>query len=194
MSERNFLFSYSQNYLNHGYKELEIPAGKIGNHQISKGHLHIWPRGDFMLIALPNMDGSFTVTLFLSYDEGEFNFENLTSEKKITEFTAYNKIVMYKTEITDFILMHNYLQSNHDYYVSSIDVMAFPNYTDEKNVETGTLIVWEKCDLMDEWTSLLLKKYFLGINGLSKQELQENESRIEIIENLIIIAGRDADD
>ena len=86
LSERKFLFSYSQNYLNHGYKELEIPADKSGNHQISKGHLHIWPRGDFMLIALPNLDGSFTVTLFLSYDEGEFNFENLTSEKKITEF------------------------------------------------------------------------------------------------------------
>ncbi|WP_051605717.1 NAD(P)/FAD-dependent oxidoreductase [Polaribacter sp. Hel_I_88] len=86
ISERKFLFSYSQNYLNHGYKELEIPADKNGKHQISKGHLHIWPRGDFMLIALPNMDGSFTVTLFLSYDEGEFNFENLTSEEKITEF------------------------------------------------------------------------------------------------------------
>lgn len=86
ISERKFLFSYSQNYLNHGYKELEIPADKNGNHQISKGHLHIWPRGDFMLIALPNMDGSFTVTLFLSYDEGEYNFNNLTSEEKITAF------------------------------------------------------------------------------------------------------------
>ncbi|WP_298765189.1 NAD(P)/FAD-dependent oxidoreductase [uncultured Polaribacter sp.] len=86
ISERKFLFSYSQNYLNHGYKELEIPADKTGNHQISKAHLHIWPRGDFMLIALPNMDGSFTVTLFLSYNEGEFNFENLTSEEKITAF------------------------------------------------------------------------------------------------------------
>jgi kynurenine 3-monooxygenase len=86
MSERKFLFSYSQNYLNHGYKELEIPANKQGNHQISKGHLHIWPRGDFMLIALPNMDGSFTVTLFLSYDEGAFNFENLTTKEKITAF------------------------------------------------------------------------------------------------------------
>ena len=84
--EKKFLFSYSQNYLNHGYKELEIPSNKQGNHQISKGHLHIWPRGDFMLIALPNLDGSFTVTLFLSYDEGEFNFENLTSEEKITTF------------------------------------------------------------------------------------------------------------
>ena len=86
VSERKFLFSYSQNYLNHGYKELEIPADKNGNHQISKGHLHIWPRGDFMLIALPNRDGSFTVTLFLSYDEGEFNFENLVTEEKITTF------------------------------------------------------------------------------------------------------------
>ncbi|WP_233883480.1 FAD-dependent oxidoreductase [Tenacibaculum piscium] len=81
-----FLFSYSQNYLSHGYKELEIPADKQGNHQISNAHLHIWPRGAYMLIALPNMDGSFTVTLFLSYDEGEYNFENLTSEEKITEF------------------------------------------------------------------------------------------------------------
>ena len=86
ISERKFLFSYSQNYLNHGYKELEIPADKNGNHQISKGYLHIWPRGDFMLIALPNMDGSFTVTLFLSYEEGEYNFNNLTTEEKITAF------------------------------------------------------------------------------------------------------------
>ncbi|MCG8883713.1 FAD-dependent monooxygenase [Tenacibaculum finnmarkense] len=84
--ERKFLFSYSQNYLSHGYKELEIPANKIGNHQISNEHLHIWPRGAYMLIALPNMDGSFTVTLFLSYDEGKYNFNNLTSEEKITEF------------------------------------------------------------------------------------------------------------
>ncbi|WP_440069413.1 FAD-dependent monooxygenase [Tenacibaculum discolor] len=84
--ERKFLFSYSQNFLAHGYKELEIPADKLGNHQISKDHLHIWPRGEYMLIALPNLDGSFTVTLFLSYDEGEYNFNNLTTEEKITEF------------------------------------------------------------------------------------------------------------
>jgi kynurenine 3-monooxygenase len=84
--EKKFLFSYSQNYLTHGYKELEIPASKAGNHQISKDHLHIWPRGQYMLIALPNLDGSFTVTLFLSYDEGEYNFNNLTHIEKVTEF------------------------------------------------------------------------------------------------------------
>ncbi len=84
--ERKFLFSYSQNYLTHGYKELEIPATENGSHQISKDHLHIWPRGEYMLIALPNMDGSFTVTLFLGNEEGVYNFKNLDSESKITAF------------------------------------------------------------------------------------------------------------
>ena len=79
-------FSVTQNFLTHGYKELEIPSDINGHHKISKDHLHIWPRGDYMLIALPNRDGSFTVTLFLSYSEGEYNFDNLVSEKKIIEF------------------------------------------------------------------------------------------------------------
>ncbi|MFD2566255.1 FAD-dependent oxidoreductase [Pseudotenacibaculum haliotis] len=79
-------FTVSQEFLTHGYKELEIPADENGNHLISKNHLHIWPRGKYMLIALPNMDGSFTVTLFLSFSEGEYNFENLTSEEKISAF------------------------------------------------------------------------------------------------------------
>tara|TARA_R110002073_G_scaffold53840_4_gene138819 strand:+ start:32045 stop:33427 length:1383 start_codon:yes stop_codon:yes gene_type:complete len=78
-------FKVSQEFLTHGYKELEIPAAK-GNHQISKDHLHIWPRGDYMLIALPNMDGSFTVTLFLSYSDGKYNFNNLITEENIKEF------------------------------------------------------------------------------------------------------------
>ena len=79
-------FSVTQDFLTHGYKELEIPADKNGNHVISKEYLHIWPRGDYMLIALPNMDGSFTVTLFLSYSEGLYNFDNLITEEKIIEF------------------------------------------------------------------------------------------------------------
>lgn len=79
-------FTVAQEFLSHGYKELEIPAAIDGRHQISKNHLHIWPRGDYMLIALPNLDGSFTVTLFLSYSEGLYNFDNLVSEEKIKEF------------------------------------------------------------------------------------------------------------
>ena len=55
----------SEDLLEHGYKELTLPPDAFGNHLIHKNALHIWPRGGFMLIALPNLDGSFTVTLFL---------------------------------------------------------------------------------------------------------------------------------
>ena len=58
-------FNYSQHYIEHGYKELTIPAGPGGTFLLEKHALHIWPRADFMLIALPNLDGSFTCTLFL---------------------------------------------------------------------------------------------------------------------------------
>ena len=84
--ERKFLFSFSQNYLTHGYKELTIQPTKSGEFKAFKNALHIWPRGDFMIIALPNLEGSFTVTLFLSYDTGEYNFNNLTTPEIVTEF------------------------------------------------------------------------------------------------------------
>lgn len=79
-------FQVSQEFLTHGYKELSIPAGKAGEHLIYKNALHIWPRGENMVIALPNMDGSFTVTLFLSYKSGEYNFENLKTPEKVREY------------------------------------------------------------------------------------------------------------
>lgn len=83
---KKFLFSFSQAYLTHGYKELSILPKPNGDYKIHKNALHIWPRGSFMLIALPNLDGSFTVTLFLSYAEGEYNFNNLIDEDTVLEF------------------------------------------------------------------------------------------------------------
>jgi kynurenine 3-monooxygenase len=62
--------------LGHGYKELSIPAGPGGVFQMERNALHIWPRGEYMLIALPNADGSFTATLFLP-NRGEESFEAL---------------------------------------------------------------------------------------------------------------------
>lgn len=61
-------FDFSQSYLSHGYKELSIPAASDGGFRLEKGALHIWPRGEHMLIALPNLDGSFTVTLFQDFN------------------------------------------------------------------------------------------------------------------------------
>ena len=84
--ERKFLFSFSQEYLTHGYKELTILPTENGGYKTYKSALHIWPRGDFMVIALPNLDGSFTVTLFLSYAKGEYNFNNLNTQEIVTEF------------------------------------------------------------------------------------------------------------
>jgi len=78
-------YNYSQNFLKHGYKELVIPPSSTGEHVIDKNSLHIWPRESFMLIALPNPDGSFTATLFLQF-KGEISFKNLQMKKDIQMF------------------------------------------------------------------------------------------------------------
>jgi len=68
--------------LGHSYKELSIPAAPGGRFRMEKNALHIWPRGEYMLIALPNVDGSFTVTLFLP-NEGEESFQALTTPEAV---------------------------------------------------------------------------------------------------------------
>jgi kynurenine 3-monooxygenase len=78
-------FNFSQDYLTHGYKELTIPAGPGGEHRIEKNALHIWPRGNFMMIALPNLDGSFTCTLFWPF-EGPNSFMALKTEADVLAF------------------------------------------------------------------------------------------------------------
>jgi kynurenine 3-monooxygenase len=74
----------SQNYLEYGYKELAILPGKNGEWLMEKNALHIWPRGKYMMIALPNTDGTFTCTMFMPF-EGEVSFEKLKTEQDVTE-------------------------------------------------------------------------------------------------------------
>ncbi|CAN5183762.1 NAD(P)/FAD-dependent oxidoreductase [soil metagenome] len=78
-------FEYKQFYLEHGYKELVIPAGPNGEFLIEKNALHIWPRKSFMMIALPNIDGTFTCTLFMPF-EGENSFEKIKTKDDVTKF------------------------------------------------------------------------------------------------------------
>lgn len=85
--QRQSMFNYSQQFLNTGYKELNIPANADGTHKLDKNSLHIWPRNDFMLIALPNLDGSFTCTLFMPF-EGENSFEALKDRETLEKFFA----------------------------------------------------------------------------------------------------------
>lgn len=78
-------FNYSQSYLDSGYKELTIPPTSSGDYSMEPNALHIWPRGNFMLIALPNTDKSFTCTLFMPY-EGNPGFDEILNEADVTKF------------------------------------------------------------------------------------------------------------
>jgi kynurenine 3-monooxygenase len=78
-------FNFSQQYLDYGYKELTIPAGPRGGHLLETHALHIWPRGNHMLIALPNIDGTFACILFLPF-EGAGSFASLTIPAQVEQF------------------------------------------------------------------------------------------------------------
>lgn len=78
-------FNFSQDYIEHAYKELTIPADTTGNFQLEKNALHIWPRESFMMIALPNPDSTFTVTLFFPV-EGPVSFQSLQTDEQIKTF------------------------------------------------------------------------------------------------------------
>lgn len=78
-------FEYNQHYITAGYKELIIPPGPNGEFLLEKNALHIWPRGSFMMIALPNPDGNFTCTLFMPF-EGEKSFAKLKSREDVKKF------------------------------------------------------------------------------------------------------------
>ena len=85
MKTDGFNFTYNQSYLDHGYKELHIPPSSDRGWLLEKNALHIWPRKSFMMIALPNMDGSFTCTLFLAL-KGDVSFEKLDSDANVIRF------------------------------------------------------------------------------------------------------------
>lgn len=83
--QRRSRFDYSQEFIKVGYKELSILPNEDGTHKLDKHSFHIWPRGKFMLIAMPNIDGSFTCTLFMPF-EGEISFESITNKAEAKDF------------------------------------------------------------------------------------------------------------
>ena len=78
-------FEYDERYLDHGYKELTIPPGPNGSWRMEKNALHIWPRKSFMMIALPNPDGSFTCTLFWEF-KGPRSFATTKTDEQVMKF------------------------------------------------------------------------------------------------------------
>tara|TARA_A100001011_G_scaffold29742_1_gene28777 strand:- start:17005 stop:18330 length:1326 start_codon:yes stop_codon:yes gene_type:complete len=137
-------FNFSQDYLPHGYKELNIPP-KSGQAQMDINSLHIWPRGEFMLIALPNPDNTFTCTLFLPF-EGVDGFDNLKGDDEVMRF--FQK-----------------------YFSDAQDLM--PNLLDEfKSNPTSNLVtvrcypwVKEKVALMGDASHAIVPFYGQGMNS-----------------------------
>ena len=118
-------FDYHQYYIDCGYKELTIPAGENGIFLLEKNALHIWPRKDYMLIALPNLDGSFTCTLFFPF-KGEQSFEKLDTEEKVTTF--------FKETFPDIISLIPDLHKQffHNPVSSLVTVKCFPWIREDK--------------------------------------------------------------
>ena len=162
-------FQYSQFYIDFGYKELNIPAGKNGSFNMEKNALHIWPRGNYMLIALPNMDGSFTCTLFFPF-EGEPSFASLNTKEKVKSF--------FEKTFTDALPLMPTLEE--DFFInpvsSLVTVKCYPWIRDDKFALIGDAahaIVpffgqgmncgFEDCSVLDglieeykdDWTSIL---------------------------------------
>ncbi|MGB0431408.1 MAG: FAD-dependent oxidoreductase [Bacteroidia bacterium] len=119
-------FNYSQYYISSGYKELSMPPVPNTKWAIDKNYLHIWPRKDFMLIALPNLDGSFTCTLFMPFEGEETAFEKLNSDDEVMAF--------FKKYFADAVPhMSTLIQDWHDNATSSlVTVKSSPwNYKDK---------------------------------------------------------------
>jgi kynurenine 3-monooxygenase len=122
---RHDKFDYQQYYIDCGYKELTIPPTASGEFAMEVNALHIWPRKDYMLIALPNLDKSFTCTLFFPF-EGEASFSKLDTGEKV-------KIFFEKTFPDDVPLMPDYAKEFFSNPTSSlVTIKCFPWIREDK--------------------------------------------------------------
>ncbi len=128
--QRTDRFNFSQEYIPDGYKEILLPANEDGTHKLEKETLHIWPRGRFMLIALPNDDGSYTCTLFMPFENHEFCFDNLKTDADVIHF--------FKTVFPDFYdLVPNIHEIWHDFPMSSLALVRCYPWTKDRMVLLG---------------------------------------------------------
>ncbi|MEE9438931.1 MAG: NAD(P)/FAD-dependent oxidoreductase [Saprospiraceae bacterium] len=123
-------FEYNQHYIEDGYREILLPANEDGSYKLEKNSLHIWPRGRFMLIALPNEDGSFTCTLFMPFENHEFSFDKLKSKNDVEHF--------FKEVFSDFYnLMPNIAEVWQDHPLSSLAIIKCYPWAHGKTVLMG---------------------------------------------------------
>ncbi len=144
--QRRSRFDYSQDFIDIGYKELTIPANDDGTHKLDKNSFHIWPRGNFMFIAMPNLDGSFTSTLFLPF-EGEISFEGIKTKTQAKAF--------FKTYFPDVI---NGMDSlSEDFFKNPTSAMV--------TMKCYPWTYWDKVALVGDSAHAIVPFYGQGMNA-----------------------------
>uniref|UniRef100_A0A8C5MTQ3 Kynurenine 3-monooxygenase n=1 Tax=Leptobrachium leishanense TaxID=445787 RepID=A0A8C5MTQ3_9ANUR len=137
-------FNYSHVYIPHGYKELTIPP-KNGEFAMEQNYLHIWPRNTFMMIALPNLDKSFTCTLFMPFED----FEKLETRENVMEF--------FKTYFPDSIDLIGPNKLKEDFFLFPPQVLI--------SVKCSSFSIDNKCVLMGDAAHAVVPFYGQGMNA-----------------------------
>ncbi|EOB03306.1 Kynurenine 3-monooxygenase, partial [Anas platyrhynchos] len=141
---RQTRFNYSHEYIPHGYMELTIPP-RDGDFAMEPNYLHIWPRNTFMMIALPNMDKSFTCTLFMPFEE----FEKLTTGEQVLDF--------FQTYFPDSIPLIGERELKHDYFLLPAQAMI--------SVKCSSYHLASRCVLMGDAAHAVVPFYGQGMNA-----------------------------
>ncbi|XP_041418728.1 kynurenine 3-monooxygenase isoform X2 [Xenopus laevis] len=141
---RKSRFNYSHVYIPHGYKELTIPPRK-GEFAMEPNYLHIWPRNTFMMIALPNLDKSFTCTLFMPFED----FEKLTTGDQVVDF--------FKTYFPDSIKLIGKKKLTEDFFLLPPQAMI--------SVKCSSFCIDHKCVIMGDAAHAVVPFYGQGMNA-----------------------------
>lgn len=137
-------FNYSHVYIPHGYKELTI-VPKNGEFAIEPNYLHIWPRNTFMMIALPNLDKTFTCTLFMPYED----FEKLRTEDQVLHF--------FKTFFPDSVDLIGEDKLKKDFFLLPPQALI--------SVKCSSFCLDNKCVLMGDAAHAVVPFYGQGMNA-----------------------------
>ena len=197
---KKYQHEYEYNEIEHDYKELLIPAGENGTHLLDKNALHIWPRGNFMLIALANLDGSFTCTLFAP-KKGKNSFEGLNSKQEVKNY--------FTTIFPDFVsLVPNLYQQWSTNPTSDLGIVkTFPWHVKDASIIIGDAAHatvpfygqgmnagFEDCRILDELLDKYKDNLEICFNEYSKVRKPNGDGVQDLsMQNFVVMRDKTAD-